>query len=321
LEGSTPREMAAKGLFLPVDDALRGLRFTPADVTEMTYKGKMYAAPFFTTTRGLLKRVDAFAESGLDANADPTSMAQLKAWSDKLTVRNSDGTYKRVGFIPWGTNWGAPGWMWSFGGELVDASGIHPTATDPNNVRAFEWLREWAQPFNGKSPVPAGAGGFQNGTIAMNTDSTSAVGRLVNAKVNFTTGPVPHDAAGSNGTWGGGQAFAIPVNAAHPVEAMQFLRYMNTPEVQIARFKQFPQLLPANWDALQAIAPDLPAVYGPMLAQFPEARARTPLWIDYYVNQLRPAVTAVITGKKTPQQALADVQQVMVQRYKDVFGE
>ena len=41
LEGSTVIELAAQGLLTDVTDTLQGIRFTPADVVEMTYQGRM----------------------------------------------------------------------------------------------------------------------------------------------------------------------------------------------------------------------------------------------------------------------------------------
>ena len=76
-----------------------------------------------------------------------------------------------------------------------------------------------------------------------------------------------------------------------------------------------------NWNALQAIVPDLPPAYQSLLAQLPEARPRTPLWIDYYVRNLQPRLNDVIAGQLTPQAALQQVQQVMEARFAEVFGE
>lgn len=321
VEGSAVREFAAQGLLLDVTKTLAGIRFTPSDTEEMMFQGKMWAVPYHTTARGLFKRVDFFDQAGLNAKADPASLEELWAWSRKLTQQNSDGTYRRAGFIPWGSNWGPPAWIWTFGGRLVDETGIRPTAAEPRNVAAFDWIRSWALSYGNKTPVQGALAGFQVGTVAMNADSTTVVGRLLAAGVPFKTGRVPHPPGGRNGTWGGGQALAIPVNATHKETASLLLRHFGSADVQIQRFRQFPEALPANWEALLAIGRELPPEYGPLLDQLPEARPRTPLWLDYYVRQLNPALNAVVAGQKTPQQALTDVQRFMEGRFKEVFGK
>lgn len=319
LEGSTVIELAAQGLLTDATRTLEGIRFTPADTEEMTFDGKMWAVPYHTTSRGLFKRTDLFQEAGLDHQANPADLDELWDWSQKLTDSNNDGTYDRVGFIPWGTNWGAPAWIWTFGGQLLDES-LRPTATHPNNIRAFEWLQEWGQSYGGTSPVPGGPNGFINGTIAMLADSTTTAGRFLDQGVEFTTGRVPHPPGGQNGTWGGGQALGVPYNATNKDEALKLLRYFGEEKTQVRRFERFPEAFPANWDALQTIVPTLPDAYASLLDQLPEARPRTPLWIDYYVRNLRPAEAAVVAGNQTPHQALSNVQQVMEERFAQLFG-
>lgn len=321
LEGSTVIELAAQGLLHDVTRALEGLQFTPGDAEEMTFQGKMYGVPYHATSRGLFKRVDLFEESGLDPNVDPTSLDELREWSQKLSKIQNDGSYTQVGFVPWGANWGAPAWIWTFGGRLLDESKTRPTATHPKNIEAFEWISSWAQTYGNANPIsPMGNAGFVQGTVAMHTDSTTAAGRYTEAEIPFTTGRVPHPPGGQNGTWGGGHALGIPIGSDNVDAAMQLLRYFGTPEVQQRRFDFSPEALPASWEALQAVVPQLPPAYKALVEQLPEARPRTPLWIDYYVRELRPAEAAVVAGTKLPRQALEDVQRVIEQRFAEVFG-
>ena len=320
LEGSTVIEFAAQGLLTDLTRVLEDLRFTPADTQEMTYKGRIWAVPYHTTSRGLLKRVDLFNAAGLDPEAEATSLDDLWRWNQVLTVMNPDGSYARVGIIPWVGNWGAPAWMWTFGGTLLDETGLRPTATHPKNIEAFEWLLEWGELYGNRAPVTGGYTGFATGTIAMVTESTTSAGRAMMDGLEFTTGRVPHPPGGANGTWGGGQAVGVPSNAPNMDEAIKLARYFGLDRVQERRFRTSPEAFPAAWDALQAIVPDLPPAYQSLLAQLPEARPRTPLWIDYYVNNLTPRLNDVIAGRITPQQALQQVQQVMEVRFAEVFG-
>ncbi len=320
LEGSTVIELAAQGLLTDVTDTLQGIRFTPADVVEMTYQGRMWAVPYFTTSRGLGKRVDLFHQAGLDPDKDPASLDELFEWNQKLTKMRDDGTYQQVGIIPWTGNWGPPGWIWAFGGRLLDETGLRPTATLPQNIAAFEWIREWAQHYGGSTPVSGGRAGLAQGTVAMTTVSTSDVGWLLGQQVEVTAGRVPHAPGGRNGTWGGGQAFGIPYNAKNVDLAKKVLLYFGSERVQLRRFEAFPTVFPANWNALARVVRTLPPLYAALLDQLPEARSRTPLWIEYYVNQLNPAMNAVVRGTKTPTQALQDVQIVMEERFAQLFG-
>lgn len=140
LEGSAVLEFAAQGLLLEVTRAVDGIRFAPADTQEMTLGGRMWAVPYHTAARGLFKRIDLLEQAGLNPYVDPETMEELYAWNKKLTKRNPDGTYAQAGLVPWVGNWGAPAWIWTFGGKLIDKQGtkVTPTATFSKNVDAFE---------------------------------------------------------------------------------------------------------------------------------------------------------------------------------------
>lgn len=321
IEGSTVIEMAAQGLLEDITRAGEGIRFTPSDTEEMTYKGKMYGIPYHTTSRGLLKRNDLFNEAGLNPDEDPDSLEDLWEWNQKLSKPDADGRYRQVGIVPWVGNWGAPAWIWTFGGRLLDESRTKPTATYSKNLEAFEWIGEWARSYGNVPPVSGGYAGFLGGSVAMVIESTSQFGRLVEEGIELTAGRVPHPPGGANGTWGGGHALAIPINSSNKEEAMKLLRYFGLEDVQARRFEQFPEAFPANWNALQIIAPTLPPGYASLLEQLPEARPRTPLWIDYFVHSLNPQMNAVVTGRTTPREALETVQRVMEARFSEVFGE
>jgi multiple sugar transport system substrate-binding protein len=322
VEGSAVIEFAAQGLLMDVTDTIKGLRYAPADTQEMTFNGRMYAVPYHTAARGLFKRVDFFENAGLNPNVDPKSLEQMYEWHQKLTDVTPDGRYNRVGMMPWVGNWGAPAWIWSFGGELVQINGskITVTANTPQNIAAFEWIQKWAQSVGSQTPVTGGHNGFVAGTVAMSAESTSSVNRMIAANVPFTTGRVPNAPGGRNGTWGGGTAVGVPINAPNPELSLRVARFFGSTEAQVERFSVAPDTMPANWDALLRVGQRLPKEWIPLLDQFPEARPRIPLWIEYYVNQLTPALNNVVSGQLTPQQALMNVQQVMEIRYAEVFG-
>ncbi len=141
--GQDSKEWAARGLLLDVTLFLAGVNFTPGDKAEVSLAGKMYAAPYYTTARGLFKRTDMFEAAGLNPRADPQTIEELDRLAIRLTEKTADGRFTRVGFVPWGSNWRTGAWMWAFGGEVVDASGIRPTFDTPNNIKTYEWIAEW----------------------------------------------------------------------------------------------------------------------------------------------------------------------------------
>lgn len=316
--GARVKEWLVHDVFLDVTRYLQNIRFTPAEVDELTFRGVLWGAPYHTTARGLFKRIDYLENSGMDPTTDPADLDELQAWTQRLTVASGDNTYERVGFLPWGSNWGPAAWIWTFGGRLIDETGYQPTANERRNIEAFEWIQEWATRY-GPTPVRTGWRGFVEGGLAMVADSASVVGNLLQEGVEFTVGRVPHPPEGRNGTWAGGDALVIPSNAPNKDEAIRLLQYFSSAEAQLTRYQTVPIVLPANWDALSQLVSSLAPQYQALINQMPEANGRTPLWGEYYA-QLRSAEADLIRGLKTPEQALADVQTTLESRFQEVFG-
>lgn len=198
---------------------------------------------------------------------------------------------------------------------------VRPTATYRANVDAFAWIRTWAEFYGTPNPAVSSTVGMTNGSVAMIAGSTSNVSNLLADGVPITTGRVPHPPGGQNGTWGGGAAIVVPANARNPELALRLARFFGESRIQTERWNRVGWVLPSNWQSLTTIGRQLPKEMGPLLDQFPEARPRTPLWVEYYVKQLNPAMNAVVAGQKTPEQALHDVQLVMEERFSSVFGK
>jgi ABC-type glycerol-3-phosphate transport system substrate-binding protein len=318
MEGSAVIEYALQGVLTDLTDVISDIRFTPADVVEMTWNGRMWGVPYHTAVRGLFKRIDLFENTGLNPYVDPQTMEEMYAWSQKLTKANDANTLIQYGVVPWSGNWGPPGWIWTFGGQLIETVGnqIVPTADHPKNIEAFEWARSYVELYNRR---PFVAGGFQSGGHAMTPGSSTQVAGFLDAGVQFTTGRVPHPPGGQNGTWGGGTAVVVPYNVPNPELSKRLARFFGEAEVQIERYWNGGVALPANWEALIKVGQSLPREYGPLLEQFPEARPRPPLWNEYYVSLLIPALNQVVSGSVTPQQALSNVQQIMKVRYAELF--
>ena len=67
-------------------------------VPAATYDGKLYAYPLVADARAVALRISAFKDAGLDPDKPPTSLEELKAAAEKLTVKDSKGTITRSGF-------------------------------------------------------------------------------------------------------------------------------------------------------------------------------------------------------------------------------
>ena len=109
-------QFAAKGLYQDVTDRfdasdLNRDDYTPVQLNETVWEGKMYGLPWGTDVRYLYWNKDHFAEVGLDPDQPPTTWAELEEYTDKLNIRDGDDVV-RYGFVPYlyGNSW-----MWLYG--------------------------------------------------------------------------------------------------------------------------------------------------------------------------------------------------------------
>lgn len=331
-ERSFVDQWAAKGLFLPLDEYLtpeerEGKIFLQNAWEEVVYKSKIYAIPIWTDIRGLYWNKDLFKEAGLPDRA-PRTLAELDKFAEKLTKFDEKGKIQAVGFIPWWGNWFFPAWSWTFGGKIVDRKTLKVTANDPKNIQALEWITSYAKKYGIQAIATFGAGftGGLNNPFFMGKEAMEANGQWMLKEIeryaprlNFDVAPVPHPPGGANGTWCGGFANVIPKGSRHPKEAAEFIRWLASEEAQIDIYKLL-GAVPINKKALEKVKLLVSSKERKFYAQFPYAHGRTPLWVAVF-NECLVTVDEAIYSKKTPKQALDDMQIRLEKIFKEFFGD
>ena len=168
---------------------------------EACYKGKVYAVPNSTDDRYLYYNKTLFAEAGLDPNRPPRTWKELLDYTVKLTKKESDGSIRRIGFIPnWGNSW-LYLYSWQMGGEFMSPDGRKCTMDNPNSVRSLEYMVGIYDALGGAQRVDQFQSGFQpdaldpflTGRVAMKIDvdgATNSIARF-NPDLNFGVAPAP----------------------------------------------------------------------------------------------------------------------------------
>jgi multiple sugar transport system substrate-binding protein len=111
---------------------------------EATYKDHIYALPFDTDTRGLWYNKDIFTEAGLDPEKPPQTLDELKQAAVTLTTKGAGGQITRFGFHPYYDQMWLYTWGFDFKGEFQDPQTKKITFANPNNVKAMEYMKAWA---------------------------------------------------------------------------------------------------------------------------------------------------------------------------------
>ncbi len=346
---------ADKGALLDLTQQLRksGLdahHFAPAYFNLGVHNGRVWAVPTTPSTLALHYNRRLFREAGLDPNQPPKTIEQLDAFAERLTrweVTLPDGKkvirrgylpdvpseHKRliqVGFLP-----SEPGlWQWAwgfyFGGKLVDGDRI--TTTDPNNIRAFEWVASYSKKL-GVDKIQRFRSGFGNFASPQNPFLSGKVAMEVQGVwmfnfiekyapgLEWSAAPFPHPANRPDiaaPTDVEADQLVIPSESKHPKEAFEFIKFVSSQEALellcLGQKKHTP---------LRHMSSDFRAKHPhPYLELFQSLSASPgayhPPKIGIYNEYLRALVGAIdeIQNLRTPpREALRDVQERIQKAY------
>jgi len=287
-------------------------QFYPFAWEEASYKGKLYAMPFDTDTRGLYYNMDLLKEAGLDK--PPATISQLDEYAAKLTKK--DGRK----FVRWGYS---PAFGQSFhfavglefGGSFFDMAKDECTANDPRIVEAFTWMKTYADKYNieDMDAFQSAFGTqtndpFLTGQIAILANGDWGLTSIKQYKpdLNFGVTPMP----GKDGPapcMAGGWSQVLPKGTKHPDEAFSWVGTIAGKEGQ-RKWNLATTHIPTNIEASNDPAFRADPKHAIFMDFLKTAKNRPAIPAGQLLwNSLQEAQSLVLHGKKTPQQALDDV--------------
>lgn len=323
----TVPQFAHQGFFTNITDFAESAGVKEDDYyafawAETVYKGGIYALSFDTDTRALWYNKDIMSEAGLDPEAPPTTLDELKTATEALTVRDANGRITRYGFNPiydqaWLYTWG-----FDFEGEFQDPETRKITFSHPNNIAAMEWLKGFIDEIGLEdlnAMLAACTGGacndandyFWTGQSAMTCSGNWKVAQAHRYKPDTNYGVVPMpgpDGPAPYASWAGGWSWAIPMGTEDVATAFDALSYFCGPEGQLKYNKDtfhIPTNIAASEDPFFREDP-LHAVFMDLLP-VSHARPPIPLGSRLWDLQFQALTNEIPNGLKTPEQALVDI--------------
>ena len=213
-----------------VDDLLPPIR------NGLSYRGRLYAAPFYGESSMLMYRTDLLRQAGLRMPAQPQ-------WRDvaALAARLADPRHGIFGIClrgkaGWGENMTLVTTMVNaFGGQWFDMTWHPQLASAPWRQAVglyVELLRRYGPPNAAQMNYNANLALFEQGKCAMWVDATVAGGYVSSArfsrvagKVGFAPAPIAATARGSHWLWTWALAVPADVDARHQAAAQIFVRW------------------------------------------------------------------------------------------------
>ncbi|WP_240468639.1 ABC transporter substrate-binding protein [Gracilibacillus sp. YIM 98692] len=297
------------------DDGITKNKYYDFAWAEASYEGGLYGIPTTTDSRLLFYNKDHFDEVGLDPENPPTTIDELEAAAEKLTIKEGN-RFERIGFIPWyGQGW-FYGWGWSFGGDFYDPSTNTATADHPKNVEALEWMTDFAQKYGVEeiagftdSQGDGAMDPFLTGQLSMKVDGNFGVASIEKFKpdLNYGVTPMPTPTGKDHTTWSGGWSVVMPKGAENQEAAWEFLKFFGGEEGQ----KIFSETS-RDFSVIDSVNEELgykdDSIFSEFINILPKSNAR-PVMTEgsLYWNELADAVENATRDNGTPQEILEEV--------------
>ncbi|GAA2586532.1 ABC transporter substrate-binding protein [Actinomadura fulvescens] len=313
-------EFAARRWVLPLDESkLDPSTFLPTALETGKYRGKLYAAPWLTGTGILYYRTDLLKAAGV--KSPPKTWAELsdacakvKKTSQGKGVDCYAGQHDKYEGLA--VNYSEA--VQSAGGRVFDDSGKPQVAT-PQAKAGLQFLVDGFK--QGTIPSKSvtfkeeeGRRAFQDGKLVFHRNwayvYAMASAKDGSSKVNgkFDVVPLPGKDGPGSGTLGGNN-LSVSAFSKHQATARDFIAYIVSLDIQreYGKEQSFPLSRAALYDD-----PEMIKLYPylPVLKKGLEAAGSRPVAVKYseVSAAIQDHVTAAISGKKTVDQASADLQ-------------
>lgn len=302
-------EFAEQGILMNLSDSMPDFNtyadaVFPGPLSTNMYDGSYYGLPLDTNTRVFIYNPAVLAAAGVDV---PETMDDLSAACDAVTGMG-DGYYL---FSDGGTSgWNLLPWIWSFGGDITDENITTSTGyvNGEQTVAAIQFLADMIS--NGcfsDGFIGSGIdtwGGYFGGTIASMLEGPWLYPTAESQYPDFEIGAALMPAGdGGHISVVGGENIVISASSQHPEEAMEFLRFTQSAEYQLA-MSEVGQLTVLSALLDDPYFTDHP-YYGIFLEQLQTARARTPHPAYTEIESiLSDAAQLALRGEMSAQEAM-----------------
>ena len=327
VDGPQVCEWAARGAIEPIDDLMAKYGVRNEDFWEPCWRqnqflGKTYALTYCADPNfAFFWNKEAFKSAGMLEGGPPKTLEDLDRMARALNAFNANGRVTRVGFIPWNVFGYANSiftWGWAFGGEFYDDKNERITCgEDPRILEAVRWMKSYADEY-GFERINSFAEGFGDqsdnpfirGKIAMAAGHVSNIKFFKKYAPNLDYGavsfPYPAHMGSDHSAWMGGWCLSIPRGSRYPEEAFVFMNWLCTSaeagRSMITTTGTFPGYMASPAFDLVKGNEKLEVFYE-VLKNTRHQRPVMPAQA-YFMGALDRAVSDVLNGLKTPEEAL-----------------
>ncbi|HSI73566.1 MAG TPA: ABC transporter substrate-binding protein [Fimbriimonas sp.] len=297
--------------------------YIPAYYEIGRYNGKLWSLPTTPASTALHYNVAMLKEAGLDATKPPQTIKELDAYAAKVTVKK-DGRLDKSGFMPSEPGWWNWAWGGFYGGRLWNGKD-KITAASPENIRAFTWIADYSKKY-GAGELQTFRSGFGNFSSPQNAFMSEKVAMELQGvwmynfisqfspKLQWAAAPFPHpedrpDLAETSIV--DEDVIVIPRGAKHPKEAFEFIKYLQSqPAMEklcLGQQKNSPLRKVSEGFWRNHKNPYIKLFNHLAYSKNALVPPKVGIWTQYS-SEMTTAYDSIALLKKTPEQALKDVE-------------
>jgi multiple sugar transport system substrate-binding protein len=307
-------QFSSAGVLLPLEppsDSSGTLRFISYTLAPAMWNDRIYAYPWTIDTRVMYANADLLHRAGW--TREITSMEDLLGCARAVQGMGEYGfgangadrhrLYKKI--LPM---------MWSYGGDVFDAQG-RPTLNAAQNVRALTMYVELARTGFVETQRQIDAAFLQGRVGLWNSGSWILPKLAANPNLRYRIVPMPGVDGRPGVSFAGGEYLAVSAKAGNKQLARALVDYLTSGKVALGFCAAVTEAgFPADKAFARHPSISADARRAAFAAQLEHARMTPvhPRWLDIE-EVLEDAVVEVLYGNRTPQQALDEAQQEVLQ--------
>ncbi len=214
---------------------------SPGHMAVGTYDGRLYGVPLYADVSALFYNKDLFEKAGLDPDKPPTSLAEIRAYADKITALGGD---VKGYFLPGscaGCNIFTVGpLMWASGATIEPKDANDEPLTGDGVKQVLQWARDMVKSGNVHEDARGENGEtfakrFGAGNVGMMGTGNFQITlvRDANPNMKFGISLLPGVQSGSAASFIGGDLVVIPKGSERVEDAVDFMRFLLSDEVQV----------------------------------------------------------------------------------------
>lgn len=302
-------KFSSSGVLLDLTDEMADIKDKYFLWEAVTYKDRLYGAPWLAGTRVLFYNRELFFKAGLNPDKAPETWEELLSAAKKIKELGPDiygfGIFAAEPYAPWQQF--LP-FAWANGGDVLTPDMSKCVLNSPEVVEAMQYYKSLKQ-YSLVERQPQVNMMFAKGQIGMQMSgfwNFTLIPRQ-NPGLNFGVAILPKPSAtkGYSAAFAGGEVFVIIKNSKHPKEAIKLVKFLMREENALEIVKVQHNIVPTYKASINnpyyQTHPNERIFFQQMLtAVAPPAH---PNWVSIQ-EEVTNAIERVIVGNIQPQKAL-----------------